>query len=748
MQKTVEIAACLVGTNTVIFLNKDGTEVDRQLVANGNAATAPPDPTLGHFTFVDWDTAFNNVESDLTVTAIYTGYSGGTGTETDPFLLSSKADLLTFAGDMADATIVAAYASACYKLTEDVDLAGAEWSPIKTFSGIFDGGDHVISNMTNKTSSGTVGFFAYAQGTIQNLTFKNANIPNTQSGGGVHAILVAELLGELTVKNVQILDCTLNGCIKAFLIGKSNGKPVTIKDTTVVSTLVGGADRNGTSAGFIASAGASKILIENCVCIVSATKALGPTGGYVGVSSAANITFNNCLLIANLTSTTYALGGFCSSTSANDTLKFNGCTAYVTLKGDSHVGAFCGQLGGYNGPTINITDSVAYGTVTTTTGNAGGIVGGITGNHTSKLNVTNFITFVTATATDTGNAGELVGNISVSTTHKILNTYAQSTTFFGGDLSGCTNAIDCKVITSATTLPEGFSTDLWAVGALPEIAGVRLVLGNAISFEIIAKLGVLPKAHVGKLYVDGAYVTEGEATEIVLNGEIVKCVKFAYENFKIENIDKAMALSLVDRNATQAIYALTDYLASIYNDSESAEPLKALLEAIAILGNAAQNAKGEEATVLAAFAEAVGAEVPEDFAAMVAEKFANTELKTNNMTVSTALDLDGTVIPIFKVPAGVSKVTVTIYEKTTELGIVDGKAYFYGLNATSLNNPMYVDFYDENGEHVQSGRCSVASYIESALVYEGEGALTDGQKVLAQALAVYMRAARTYKGLN
>ena len=48
----------------------DGTTTDKEVtVENGNAATAPEDPTREGFTFDSWDKDFSNVTSDLTVTA-------------------------------------------------------------------------------------------------------------------------------------------------------------------------------------------------------------------------------------------------------------------------------------------------------------------------------------------------------------------------------------------------------------------------------------------------------------------------------------------------------------------------------------------------------------------------------------------------------------------------------------------------------------------------------------------------------
>ena len=57
---------------TVTFKDWDGTVLKTQTVEAGGAATAPADPTRTGYTFTGWDVAFNNVQSNLVVTAQYT----------------------------------------------------------------------------------------------------------------------------------------------------------------------------------------------------------------------------------------------------------------------------------------------------------------------------------------------------------------------------------------------------------------------------------------------------------------------------------------------------------------------------------------------------------------------------------------------------------------------------------------------------------------------------------------------------
>ena len=65
-----------------------------------------------------------------------------------------------------------------YRLTADIDLAGAQWSPAgdssKPFTGTLDGDGHTVSNFTVPDGEKT-GFFGVMNGTVRNLTLENAS---------------------------------------------------------------------------------------------------------------------------------------------------------------------------------------------------------------------------------------------------------------------------------------------------------------------------------------------------------------------------------------------------------------------------------------------------------------------------------------------------------------------------------------------------------------------------------------------
>ena len=94
-----------------------------------------------------------------------TSFAGGSGTESDPYLISNGAELAYLAQKVnEDNTTQNPYRSAWYKLTADIDLGNQEWTPIGWnsstsyyFCGTFIGGGHTISHLKISGSQNNVG---------------------------------------------------------------------------------------------------------------------------------------------------------------------------------------------------------------------------------------------------------------------------------------------------------------------------------------------------------------------------------------------------------------------------------------------------------------------------------------------------------------------------------------------------------------------------------------------------------------
>ncbi len=96
--------------------------------------------------------------------------------------------------DRAGLEAIANDLTGSYILDNDIDLSGADWVPLGSFSGTLDGNGHKILNMTiNVTDHGEVGFFTKIDYggdnsmTVKNLGFVNANVTCSQQNVGIIA---------------------------------------------------------------------------------------------------------------------------------------------------------------------------------------------------------------------------------------------------------------------------------------------------------------------------------------------------------------------------------------------------------------------------------------------------------------------------------------------------------------------------------------------------------------------------------
>ena len=110
-------------------------------------------------------------------------FAGGTGTPTDPYLISTPAQLNNVRNDL----------TAHYKMINDIDLTEwGNWEPIGYtadlryyFNGVFDGNGYVVRNITvenvitgitESTMWAGVGLFGYLSGTVKNTGMVNSKV--------------------------------------------------------------------------------------------------------------------------------------------------------------------------------------------------------------------------------------------------------------------------------------------------------------------------------------------------------------------------------------------------------------------------------------------------------------------------------------------------------------------------------------------------------------------------------------------
>ena len=193
----------------------------------------------------------------------------GSGTEDDPYLLATAADLKAFR-DMANAE---ASSKLCATLTADIDLGGEVWTPFEpssgyvseAYAGTFDGANHTIKGLSvNLTSNAGAGLF----GTVCGATIKNLKVEGNVSASS--SVFVGGIVGR-TQTSATIDSCSFAGTVTstkkngaagtAGIVGRVNAGTVTITNCANTATI------NGTgaiAAGILGNGGRNKITIENC----------------------------------------------------------------------------------------------------------------------------------------------------------------------------------------------------------------------------------------------------------------------------------------------------------------------------------------------------------------------------------------------------------------------------------------------------------------------------------------------------
>ncbi|WP_343285142.1 hypothetical protein [Hominenteromicrobium mulieris] len=305
-------------------------------------------------------------------------FSGGTGTQGDPWLIASQADLMALAeflnsGNAETFDAENANVGNChgyyFKQTADIDLTGVTWEPIGYsggyyFAGNYDGGGHSI---TNAVSTGkvdpdgfaTAGIFGWvAFGSVANLHVKNANFVATGQNNYSYVGGIAGVCYGSSIKNCSVEN----------------------------SSLESRRNNNNNCAGSIVgySTGGT---FEKCAAENNQIRTMAYGGGFVGEVDddpdygAGNSTFTNCY-VANCTvisetddvqGTSFA-GGFAGQVT-NFTLTIQNCYVYqatistegTAVPGTKGTGVFAGNLWGGS----PIADTNCFFGACGITGNAG-----------------------------------------------------------------------------------------------------------------------------------------------------------------------------------------------------------------------------------------------------------------------------------------------------------------------------------------------------------------------------------------
>ncbi|WAB92476.1 hypothetical protein OSS47_00405 [Pseudomonas citronellolis] len=120
-------------------------------------------------------------------------FAGGSGTLTDPYLITSAAQLSDIRNDQA----------AHYRLVADIALSG-NWTPIPSFTGSLDGNGYTISELQTATLSAAVGLFAGLAGVVRNLSIKTSAVGINGDAGFYKGVLAGTLTATARLEQVVV----------------------------------------------------------------------------------------------------------------------------------------------------------------------------------------------------------------------------------------------------------------------------------------------------------------------------------------------------------------------------------------------------------------------------------------------------------------------------------------------------------------------------------------------------------------
>lgn len=239
-------------------------------------------------------------------------YSGGDGTKTTPYLISTLDDLETLSNKAKYRTLADQY----FKLTADIDMSfeyGADiggtaksWSPIgqetmQGFNGTFDGNGHKITGLYINSTEKNQGLFGKigSSAKISNLGVSGSVTGGEQTGG-----IVGDSAG--TIENCYN-ECTVSGTEKVGgVAGWPSGNTEEIKNCYNTGAVSGDKSVGGV-------AGQCGTMINNCYN-TGTVSGKENVGGVIGMLYAAwnDVTAKNCYSTGTITGTitgTTSVGG-------------------------------------------------------------------------------------------------------------------------------------------------------------------------------------------------------------------------------------------------------------------------------------------------------------------------------------------------------------------------------------------------------------------------------------------------------
>lgn len=316
-------------------------------------------------------------------------FDGGVGSESNPYLISSRESFEAFAMQVAEGND---YAGKYIALKNDIDLQGKDWTPIgdntHLFAGTFLGNNYKIQNLTIGSKDAPVevsyaGLFGAVANTAKfyDITMEQVAIYTAPEKASYAGGLVA--YAKVNTKSTE--GCVIQNChVSGEICVDTNGKAIVM-------------------AGGLLGFGNQYMTVANCgtdvsLSVASAAKNAN-AGGMVGFASAKAL-FMNC----------YAFGSV---------------TVDSTNSGSNNAG---GLLAGGNGMIYN-----CYSDTVITASQSQTKLGGLLGNAATATIISNSYYNIEKTAEGIGNNQSTYANVEGKTSEELKQ--EQFKTLLSGNLS-------------------------------------------------------------------------------------------------------------------------------------------------------------------------------------------------------------------------------------------------------------------------------------------------------------------------
>lgn len=260
-------------------------------------------------------------------------FEAGNGTETDPYIIATAAQL----------DEVRNFPSACFELSKDIDLSSylnsnsSGWTPIKDFTGKFDGKKHTIKGLWISLSSiDYVGLFANIQGSSDNKMASVSNLfVNISKKGITGGSIVGGICGKLSYGNIE--NCLVTGDIiggdyVGGIVGYSSNNSNVISNISQCASSGNIIANSGSVGGILGSSSSYYCIVENCYSIANVKGEGSYSSRVCGIGgSAENCYFAGTISGANI-NYVYPIGSNTNSYYDSEKTKISGKSGALTTK--------------------------------------------------------------------------------------------------------------------------------------------------------------------------------------------------------------------------------------------------------------------------------------------------------------------------------------------------------------------------------------------------------------------------------